>query len=318
MTRQPNLDLKARLYSGSRAAGAAVLLIGGLGLIGWALDIATLKSVLPGLVTMKANTALALVLAGGSLLIVSAEQADRRLCHIAQSCAAIVALIGLLTLSLYLLGWDRGIDQLLFKEPSGAVGTFAPGRMAPMTALNFLMIGLALLTMDAPRDFRLVRHLILPAGLIGLLSVTRYAYGVRALYGVSTYTEMAIHTAVAFILLSVGMLWARPARGLMAIVVSDSVGGVVARRFLPAAIGVPFLLGWLSVIGQRAGLYGTEFGVALFGVSSVVVLAVIVRWNAGLLYRVDADRKWAQERLQTAYVALEERVEERTAQCGVR
>ena len=42
----------------SRAAAVAVVLLGCLALVGWIFDIRILKSVFPGFVTMKANTAL--------------------------------------------------------------------------------------------------------------------------------------------------------------------------------------------------------------------------------------------------------------------
>ncbi len=48
-------------------SGAIAVGVGFLVLFGWATDIASLKSVLPGLVAMKPNTAVALALAGVSL-----------------------------------------------------------------------------------------------------------------------------------------------------------------------------------------------------------------------------------------------------------
>ena len=306
MTTHLNIRRIALLKSFSRAASASVVFIGCLALVGWALNITVLKSVLPGLVTMKANTALTFVLAGVSLWILCAEQTGHRVRRVARACAVIVALIGFFTLGEYLFGWNLSMDQLLFKEPLGAVGTFAPGRMAPTTALNFLVIGLALVAFDAPRGFRAVQVFTLAAGAIGLLNLVGYAYGVKALYGLASYTQMAVHTAAAFIVLSVGLLFARPDRGLMAIVSSDGAGGVVARRLLPAAFGVPFLLGWLRLIGQRAGFYGTEFGVAIFALSTVIVLAVVTWANAGLLYRTDAERKRAEEAARQAKEAAEE------------
>jgi len=279
----------------SRAAGAAAILVGCSVLVGWVLDIGALKSVLPGVVTMKANTALGFVLSGLSLCILSSEQADQRWRRIGQGCAVIVALIGLLTFSEYLFGWDLGIDQLLINERLGAVGTSQPGRMAPTTALDFLMIGLALLLLTARRGVGAVQLLILAAGFIGLLNLIGYAYGVSSLYGVASYTRMAVHTAVTFMALSVGILFVRLDDGLMATVASDSVGGVVARRLLPAAIVVPFLLGWLRLIGQREGLYDTEFGTAIFALSMGTVLAFLIWWSARSLNRIDAERTRAEE-----------------------
>jgi methyl-accepting chemotaxis protein len=202
----PRLSQSAK--SLSRAAGAAVSLIGCIVLIGWLGDIAVLKSVLPGLATMKANTALAFVLIGMSLWL--AGMVNPGVCLISRLCAAIVTCMALLTFSQDLLSWVLGIDQLLFKDPSTAAQMAAPGRMATATALNFLVLALALLFGDVEthRGYRPTEILALPATLSSLLALIGYLYGVTSLYRIAAYSSMALHTAVTFALLSAGVMCA--------------------------------------------------------------------------------------------------------------
>ena len=276
-----------------KLSSAVVIITGSLVLIGWALDVMLLKSILPGFVTMKANTALAFALAGSALLLLRTEQANPQKQLVGKILALITALIGLLTLAQYLFGWNLGIYQLLFAEHGEAVGTLSPGRMAPTTALNFFMLGVALLVFDTRRGIVSAQILTILAFLISLLALAGYTYNVSSLYTVSRYTSMAVHTAVAFTLLSAALLFAHPDRGLMRLVVSNTVGGVLVRRFLPAVIVIPILFGWLGLRGQEAGLYGTEFDLVLIVVSGIVTLSVIILWNARSLDRIDVERKQA-------------------------
>ena len=62
------------LRSLSQAGSATAIVVGLLVLVGWIYDIPSLKTVLPSLPTMKANTALAFTLAGVSLWILQREQ----------------------------------------------------------------------------------------------------------------------------------------------------------------------------------------------------------------------------------------------------
>jgi hypothetical protein len=137
--------------------------------------------------------------------------------------------------------------------------------MAPTTALTFSLLGGALLLLDvSTRRGRYPAQVVaVIAGAVGLLAAVGYMYGVTALYTIGSSTGMAVHTAVTFIVLATGILAARPDRGMMALLTSDSVGGVMARRLVPTAIGIPLVLSWLRWEGQRAGLYGTAFGLAL-------------------------------------------------------
>lgn len=88
-------------------------------------------------------------------------------------------LLGALTLSQYLFGWNLDIDQMLAREPAGAFGTLAPGRMAPTSALDFVLVGLALLLLDlAPRcGFSRITTKARPFALVDLGQITREVLG---------------------------------------------------------------------------------------------------------------------------------------------
>ena len=275
----------------------AVTLLGLVVLIGWALDILILKSLLPGLVTMKANTALAFALSGASLglSILYATYWSRLLCRLL---ASTVALIGGLTLSQYLIGWDLGIDQLLFAESVGALAAASPGRMALSTTLNFLLIGLALQLLSS-RHSRLAQALAITAGLIGLLAFLGYWYGAATLYGFGAYTAMAIHTSLAFVVLSLAVLLARPDHALAQLLASRTSAGVLARWMLPASLLLPFGLGWLRQFGENSGYYDGSFGLAIMVVLMIVCLTLLIWFSAQSIERTELERLHTLASLKT-------------------
>ncbi|MBW4576092.1 MAG: response regulator [Aphanothece sp. CMT-3BRIN-NPC111] len=309
MTIHSGFSLLRTLKPLSQIASAIAILIGSLVIIGWIYNIAILKSFLPGLVAMKANTALNFILAGVSLWLSQTKQtgkSGRVKRYIMQACASIVLLVSGLTLTEYLFDWDLGIDQLLFKEPVGTVGTFAPGRMALNTTSCFLSDGLALLVLDwkTRRGHRLSHWFALLPALVALVTLIGYIYDVKDFVGVVTYTPMALHTAIAFIFLSVGILLARPDRHLVETILTDRAGGVMARRLLPAAICIPLVVGWLCLQGQKARFYDVEFALSLFVVSNIVIFAVLIWWNAKLLNQMEVERQQAEEVLAEAQAKL--------------
>src|ERR1041384_1675395 len=73
--------------------------IGATGLLGWILDNELLKRIYPTLVTMKANTAVCLMLAAVALFLIEGRSASPLKRRISRVLAVIVALVGLVTLS---------------------------------------------------------------------------------------------------------------------------------------------------------------------------------------------------------------------------
>lgn len=298
----------------SQFGSATAIVVGLLVLVGWISDISFLKSVLPGLTTMKANTALAFILAGVSLWILQRKETSQRTRRVGQACAAFVAMAGMLTLSEYVLDLDLGLDQLLFKESSGAVRTSHLGRMSPVTALNFGLVGCALLLLETNRRILPGQYLAIGAAISSLIALVGYAYGEESLYSISVYTSMALHTSVTFLVLCFGILYAHPTRGLMSVINGENTGSALTRRLLPFVILAPLVGGWLQIKGQDAGLYGTGFGTALFAVTLMLIFIAVIGWTARSLSRSDEKRMWAEEALRRAHDELEVRVQERTAE----
>src|SRR5690606_5340034 len=66
-----------------------------------------------------------------------------------------------------------------------------------------------------------------------------------------------------------------------------SAAGRIARRLLPASACIPAFLGWLWLVGQRLQVYHPVHSLALLVVLSSALLAAMIWWNAGMLYRAE-------------------------------
>jgi signal transduction histidine kinase len=268
----------------------AVVATGLLVLLGWALDIAVLKSVVAGFPKMKANTAFGFVLVGVGVLLLHNEGAPRSRLP-ARFCGIATALLGALTLTEYASGRDFRIDDLLFRSATDAMGA-SVGRMSPAAALNFTIFGVTLLLLGAKRPvaLRAADALLMLVMVIGMMVLIGYLYSVPALYHFRVFSAMAVHTAVLFVALSAALLAAPPIRGVAAFLAGDDLGAALARGLLPVAVMVPPLVGYLRLIGQRNGYYGTELGLALYATSVVVIFTAVIFGAALSLRRADLKR----------------------------
>jgi PAS domain S-box-containing protein len=294
----------------ARIASSIAIATGVVVLIGWQLDIAILKSALPGFVSMKVNTAICFVWTGIALRLKTRQPQSARGLPIANGCAIGSIFIALLTICEYLLGWNLGIDELLFRD-LGTLGTVAPGRMGINTAVSFCLTGAALLLINSPERrpsnqpqhqvqvdrIAIAQIMTAVAGLMAVQAIVSYAYNVR----LSTMTtSMALHTTLGLAMLCAGILGLRSDRGFMRSLTTELMGGQSARRFIPAAILAPAIVGWLVLRGLEANLYDTNFALSLMSISLTAIWLGQIRINAGILNQMDYDRIRSSDRMRSS------------------
>jgi signal transduction histidine kinase/ActR/RegA family two-component response regulator len=272
--------------------------IGVAGLLGWIFDSELLKRIHPSLVTMKANTAVCLMFVAVSLFLVEGRSASPLKLRVSRLLAVVVALVGLITLSEHIFGWNSGLDQLLFHETQKEAGLSFPGRMGVAASLNFSLFGIALSFLNARsrRWFQLANISVLFVIAITLLVSLYYFYGIEQGEPLAYYFTIALHTVIAFFCLSLAILLAQPERSAIAAFLGNSPGAVVARRMWPALL-IMILLGWVRIATRNAGWPSFGFASAVFTLTVLVLLASLIWWTAVSLNRVDKKRSLAEGRL---------------------
>jgi PAS domain S-box-containing protein len=308
----PTWPLKVSAFAGalSVSMGAAVL-------AGWWLGFAWIVQPIPESPGMVPNTALSFVLLGSSLLLQRRQHTLTMWKRLAQALAMIAIVMGVMTLAEFMTGANFGVEHIISGRRLADVGIPAT-RSGPPNAAAFVLIGLALLTLDVRKPARanLSEGLAIAAALIGLITAAGYAYGATSLYKAATATDvgMAPHTLHVLIVLSAGVICARPERPLIALVTSTRVGGYVVRRLLVGALAIP-MLGFLVMVGFQRSLYDEPTAEALLAVAAMAVAVALVLATGRTLDRMDGART-ASER---AVVEREERLRDliRQASDGV-
>jgi PAS domain S-box-containing protein len=191
-------------------ASVFVLLSSIFVLVGWALNLSFLKTVFSGLVTMKANTAMGLLVGALALLLLATGRKTRTVRAGMGVLAVMVGLLGALSLAEYFFGRNFHIDEMLFLDADPSVGTSAPGRMSPSTAFSFMLMGAAF-WVAARGTFLRSRVTILSAlgatlVLMGSVAVLGQISNALLGFRLWNYFGMAIHTALGICLLGAGLL----------------------------------------------------------------------------------------------------------------
>ncbi|MES2803538.1 MAG: ATP-binding protein [Bdellovibrionota bacterium] len=293
------------------------ILVSLLVLTGWVLENDTLKTVIPGYISMKANTALSLLFLGLALYFFDNREKFNH--HnltrwTSQFFASLAFIIGALTLSEYLFGVNIGIDELLFIDPVRPGARFPSGRLAPITAINFMLLATSLFLSSSVqlRWQRISQYIIFLAFLISFQALIGYFLGVTYTFGTAFYTQMAIHTSILFIVLSAGFLYARKNLALMKIATSPTVAGRSTRLLITSAILVPPLVNFIQIKAEQANLVDADFSVLIRVMGSVFFYLAIVWKMANDLSKTEELQNDAEKKLIVINAELEKRVIERT------
>jgi signal transduction histidine kinase len=302
--RRKAAPVRSLLSGYARVAGAFVALVGSVVLIGWVLGVPQLTTCARSWAPMAANTAAASALGGLSLVLLTLPRSNAWSRWLGKLCAAGACLMAALTLGEYLTGSDFGLDHI-FVRTSEAVFDRNPGRPAPQTATTLLFLSTALLLLEHKPilGVRLSELLAVLGAAIVVIALLGYLFGIEALYGIPSrhpHNSMAVHTALVLLVLSSGILSARPQTGIMSVITAEDLGGIAARKLLWSLVVLPPVT-IVLVLGARAGLYSTSFAFALLLFLSLVEGIVVILITAKRLSRLEARITSAQLALAQAH-----------------
>ncbi|KTD61818.1 sensory box protein/GGDEF domain/EAL domain protein [Legionella spiritensis] len=182
----------------------AVIALGLSVLIGWYWRIPFLIQYHPDMIAMVYNTALSFILVGTGIYSLIYRQP-----LVARIISAVVFFGATIILLQYFLGINSGIDELFFNHYNKTANTF-PGRMAPNTAVCFMLTATALFFLGYRRFHK---YTVVVGGIIGVLTlslsilfISGYMSSLHQGYLWGSETPMAANTAIGFLLLGISII----------------------------------------------------------------------------------------------------------------
>ncbi|HVZ34317.1 MAG TPA: PAS domain S-box protein, partial [Polyangiaceae bacterium] len=256
-----------------------------------------LRSSLPGRSGSELRTSACLVLLGFALGLARQTDAPAQ-SKLAPRCAAILgvvsALVGLGGLTAHALGRERV--------------------MSPLAASCVCLLGLAFPLLDRPLSIASRRHWLALhlAGASAILAILGFLDSLFSPHLLQASTTP--QSALALLVLSVGLLGSRTDRGLAALPVSTTPNAAFTRWLLPAVVGIPLLIATsISYVLSRGG-HSVNGALSLMAMAMTLLPLGVVVWNSSVLHRSALERRRAEEALHDRELELRE--VERLGQLG--
>ena len=277
----------------ARLCALVACAIGALVLASWRFDLSALAPLLPELHSIAPNAAAGVFAAGIGLFCVT----FKGLRPLAWLIGIGLVVLGATSVAQELYGFDLGIDRALLGNvalPPDASGETLSLRMAPGVAGSLILFGLALLCAKGDRLGSAISQVLTIAMLAQVLIVlTGYAYGVATVNFPFPFTSMSPYGLVSSLLLAIGLLAASPEEGLAAAIIDKSPAGEMLRRLLPGIIVLPLVIGWFAHQAEIGNYYDSAATLAIFAVSSIIVLAAFSWTTIDAVRRADRARNEA-------------------------
>ena len=272
----------------SQGCALLVIILGIISATGWLLNIPVIRGEFIGFPGTKFNSSIIFIMAGVCLYLLN-RKLSPNLLIINRILAAMVTILGVLTLLEYATGVNIGMNQLFSSILPGSVGVL--GKSRSLGALNFVLLGIALLMANYKYKPHLMQFLAFIAGFLGLMGLSSYLYGINTSFLLDLMVQMAFLSSLIHIFLSVGILCLYPDHSYMGKITAQNSGGYMARRLLPAALVAVFILDLLITLGQPLKIYSEHFG-NVFGIMVTLgFLTAMIVWTANILNEMDRERQ---------------------------
>ncbi len=274
-------------------------------LIGWQFNIAALKSVLPNAPEMVPLTALLfIVFSTAFFLSLFFAKPDfkntllfKTLRYYLSFC--ILFFIGLTAIAL--LEQYTSINFDFFSSMNHPP--------SPQALIGFIVIGVALLVLALPKDLAVLTQ-ILSLVILFWSSLIAFAYLLDAtdfyIFDRAQNIGIALHTDIAFLTLSLSILFSQPDKGLVKVFMQASKSGTLGRRLLLSNYLVIALLAIAVAQLSRRGVFSLEFELQLFASLISLLLSALIWYFAQQFTKLETVLVKTNEQLNLKNSELEQ------------
>lgn len=249
---------------------ALVFFISIFALLGWILDQPKIIFLLSASSTMKANTAISMLLITTAIFLY--HKRNKALKTIKYSCLIIVLFISASTLYGYLIGDSLFIDNFFISDNYSENHA---GRMSRATDICFLFFSIGLIGVSLKnRIIRYSFHFFFVAVLIlGFISMVSHLLSVPIEHKITFFQTMAVQTSVCFVILSLIVLLKRSVFSFGDFFLGGYAGSRLVRIMLPFLVIMPIAINYLLIQIAQEDWFEIDFGIS---VSAVVYILLSI------------------------------------------
>ena len=288
--------------------GVLTILAGSLGLLGWILSSSWLLEFgVSAEASVKANTALMLLLLGVYLVWVALSKRNPNIIRPVSLLPGVVVLLAGLTVLQYATGLNFGIDEWLFRDSFTNPLISPPGRPSLLVSGCLLCLSASLLLSGQQRGMLVAQGLALLVLLVVYGVLLGYITGTRSFYAFGNLSAVALHTALALLVAGVGVLGLNPRHGLMHTAGSPYWGGIITRYMAAYVLLMPPLLTFLYQTSVARQVLAPETGLPFVLFMFMFVSLMLFYGVANRLNRLDEQSRNQYRQLQdTEQIAREQ------------
>jgi signal transduction histidine kinase len=283
--------------------GCFAIIGGATTLAAWLFDVPLLASWGGTGIAMQPNTAIAAVLAGITVVLLSYGHS-----RVAACVGFMPLVVGASTLFQHASGIDLHIDtHLLLGREWGNAATTTPGRMGLPASVSYSLLGVGfVLSAFGPRVRRLSPALGIVVMGIVLFSLIGYLFDTSAFFMLPRLTAIALPTSLVLGALGLGLIMALHEHEPMRTLLEDTAAGLLARQSLPFVVILPIVVGFVRLKGEAAGLYDAGMGTSMLVVVLIVLLLGLLWHGVGAVRARENAQKAIEEALRQRELQLKD------------
>ncbi|WMJ73660.1 PAS domain-containing protein [Cytophagaceae bacterium ABcell3] len=280
----------------SRYLSIAGFFLSGLTLVGWFLEIDRLKRLISNSPMINPVESILFMLSSFAVFIIVRRGYSKRIKRLSQGIAVLVGIVGFEALIETLADFDFHIGELLFYDQLYDERRQELTLIAPNAAFNFILLSFAIYFVDYHKSRRPAEPFCIAITLISFLSFYGYVYGVTYLYGIASFIPMSFIATLLFLMMSLSVLFCRPYKGSMALLIGESPGEIIFWRFL--ALFLPLIFGYIRLAGEKNNIFSAQFGAALTALFSYSIAMFLLGRKAVVKHRLKKEKRKTQRTMK--------------------